>query len=132
MRFYERNLEAADLFHVFKHYGPIPRVCLDLAGDKRRMLSYEHDLRTESHNVSRSSFLKTVQTDDFSETFKSLSSTLLMIPHASRSPLITFASRHILRQRMIDDRPEIFEILTPERATRHNAETFDFELAVLR
>jgi len=86
---------AADLYDVFEKYGPVPKVCFHLVGDEREIHAYNQELLREPADAP--SYLKIIARRGVSEEFSHLSSALLMIPDAHRSPLVRPTSKHTIQ-----------------------------------
>jgi hypothetical protein len=119
-----------DLFHVFEQYGPSARLCLDLAGDKRRIELYDFELRSQLSACA--SVVKAAESYRFSENSTNLKrpeSFLLMIPSAlSRLPLVAITSRPLLLS--MGTNRELYQLLYSRAETRERA--LDLWEAVLK
>lgn len=92
--FVEREISDQDLLYAHQRYGPIPRVCFDLAGELRRIRIYDQELARDPFDSS--SLLKVITDNGLSEKFvTSFASALMITPDDFRLPLVTFVSRYM-------------------------------------
>jgi len=90
---------------VFEQYGPSARLCLDLAGDERRIKFYDLELRDRLSACK--DFTEAAQSYRFfrnPEQLDQLESVLLIVPDPLRLPLVTITSRPIAQSLSKDPR----------------------------
>jgi len=106
---------------VYERYGPIPRICFGLAGEKRMISIYEDQLVRDPFEWS--SLPKVMRDKCISEQFETSFASILMItPNDCRLPAVTFVSRHMAEMaEPVIGKQSTFLTLSSEPFTRRAA-----------